>query len=105
MSEQHVRAGRIGAHVTHATHDSRTITAPARRAFLAKFEAQVDPDGELDPIERSKRAQHAMTAHMQRLALKSAAKRKAKNDTSRRGLSGGSVNTSDGVNTVAARAS
>ena len=35
--------GRIGAHVTHARHDSRTITEPGRAAFLRRFEDEVDP--------------------------------------------------------------
>lgn len=74
--EQRQAWGRIGAHVVHATHDSREITAPARRAFLDKFEKQVDPDGVLDPQERAKRAHHAMKAHMSQLALRSAAARR-----------------------------
>lgn len=74
-SEQRAQWGRIGAHVTHATHDSRAITAPARRAFLDRFDKQVDPDGVLDPQERAKRAHHAMQAHMAKLALKAATAR------------------------------
>ncbi len=74
--EQRQAWGRIGAHTVHSLHDSREITAPARRAFLDKFEQQVDPDGTLDPQERAKRAEHAKRAHFQMLALKSAAARK-----------------------------
>lgn len=70
--------GRLGAHATHARHDSRAITAPARLGFLAKFEREVDPDGTLDPAERAKRAEHARKLHMARLALKSAEVRRAK---------------------------
>lgn len=75
-SEQRAAWGRIGAHTTHANHDGAAITANARRAFLDKFEREVDPDGLLEPGERARRAEHARKAHMQRLALKSAAARK-----------------------------
>jgi hypothetical protein len=67
---------RLGAHVLHGTHDSREITAPAPRAFLDKFEQQVGPDGEIEPIERARRAEHPRKAHMQRLAMKSVAARR-----------------------------
>lgn len=76
MSARHAAAGRIGAHVTHALHDSTEITSAARRAFLDKFEREVDPNGELEPAERARRAEHARKAYMQRLALKSAAARR-----------------------------
>ena len=42
--------GRLGAHVRAAR--GTTNTAPARAAFQAKFELEVDPDGVLDPDER-----------------------------------------------------
>jgi hypothetical protein len=71
--------GKIGAYSLHATHDAKEITEPARKAFLAKFEAQVDPDGILPVEERRRRAAHARSAHFARLALKSAqARRKPK---------------------------
>ena len=38
----------------------RTNTEPARRAFLARFEAEVDPEGRLPAEERAKRAEHAL---------------------------------------------
>jgi hypothetical protein len=73
MGERHVTAGRIGAHVSWARTEDRTArTAPGTKAFLARFEREVDPDGVLSPSERSIRAEHARKAHMQRLALKSA---------------------------------
>jgi hypothetical protein len=68
--------GRIGAHVTHSRHDSREITAPAREAFLAKFEQEVDPDGSLPHEERRRRAEHARRAHMVRIARLSAIARR-----------------------------
>lgn len=76
MAAEHSAWGRLGAHTTHALHDSSAITAPARRAFLGKFEREVDPAGVLEPAERAKRAEHARKLHMQRLAAKSAAVRR-----------------------------
>jgi hypothetical protein len=67
----------------HARHDSRTVTANARRAFADRFEHEVDPDGVLPVAERLRRAEHARRAHMLRLALRSAQVR-------RRRTSGGS---------------
>jgi hypothetical protein len=61
---------RVGAYALHATHDSREITAPARRAFLARFEREVDPDGKLDPAERGRRAEMAKRLHFARMAFK-----------------------------------
>lgn len=71
--------GRIGAHTRWArTADRSTATAAARQGFMARFEREVDPDGVLSPAERAIRADHARKAHMQRLAMASAAARKAK---------------------------
>jgi len=70
--------GKIGAHVAHSRHDSRDLTANARRAFLDQFEQAVDPDGVLPPEERQRRAQLARSAHMSRLALLSAKSRSGK---------------------------
>jgi hypothetical protein len=70
--EEMARRGRIGAFTTHARHDSREITAPARNAFLSKFEKEVDPDGVLTADERHRRAEYARRAHMARLARLSA---------------------------------
>jgi len=70
-------AGRIGAHESWARTDDRPArTANARRAFLARFEHQVDPDGRLSPAERERRAESARKAYFARLALKSAAARR-----------------------------
>jgi hypothetical protein len=62
--------GRIGAYALHARHDPRETTRPARAAFLARFEAEVDPEGRLPEAERRRRAHFAMRAHMARLARK-----------------------------------
>jgi hypothetical protein len=51
---------RMAAHVLHAqVSDEAEHTAPARAAFLSRFEREVDPDGVLDPDERARRADHA----------------------------------------------
>ena len=70
---QRALRARIAAHTSWAnTKDRSARTAPGRRAFLARFEDRVDPDGTLSPAERSRRAEQALRAHMARLALKSA---------------------------------
>jgi hypothetical protein len=67
--------GRIGAAKVHSLYDSRELTRAGRQAFLAKFKTQVDPDCELTPEERDRRARSALREHMLRLALKSLKKR------------------------------
>jgi len=52
-------------------------TAPARRAWLGRFEREADPDGTLTAEERSIRAQRLRRAYMRELALKSARARRA----------------------------
>jgi len=66
--------GRIGALSLHA--QGKTNTGPARAKFLARFEAEVDPDGLLPEAERSKRAEQARKLYFTRLALKSAETRR-----------------------------
>ena len=70
--------GRIGAHRLHARYDSRETTAPARAAFLKRFEREVDPDETLPEAERLRRAESARKAHFARLALASARARAKK---------------------------
>jgi hypothetical protein len=77
VSDAALRA-RIGAFAQHAAHDVRKTTAAGRAAFLGRFERQVDPDGLLEPAERTRRAQSALRAHMARLALRSAQAREAR---------------------------
>ena len=76
-AERSLRA-RLAAYAMHAQHDSRHTSAPGRAAFLARFEADVDPDGRLDPEERRRRAEHARSAYFARLALASVAARRAR---------------------------
>ena len=70
---------RMAAHHLHAgIPDAAAHTAPARAAFLARFEREVDPDGVLDPRERARRAEHARKAYFLRLALASAHARRTR---------------------------
>lgn len=77
MSRQYTSLhGQIAAHTRWAhTADRSAATAPARTAFIARFERLVDPDGVLPLDERRKRAESAKKAHMLKLAEKSAAAR------------------------------
>lgn len=68
----------MAAHAMHARNDSREVTANARKAFVERFEREVDPDRVLPVAERQRRAEHAMRAHMTRLALRSARARTAR---------------------------
>jgi hypothetical protein len=62
--------GQLAAHTRWASvEDRRAATAKARKAFLDRFERQVDPDRVLPPSERARRAESARKAHMARLAL------------------------------------
>lgn len=77
--EQRSLRARLASHASWArTADPTARTAPARDAFLRRFEHQVDPEGTMDPAERTRRAEHARKAHMQGLALKSARTRRAR---------------------------
>ena len=74
--ERTLRA-QLAAHQSWAnTPDPSARTRPARNAFDARFDREVDPDGLLDPAERSRRADHARRAYFTRLALKSAQARR-----------------------------
>lgn len=59
---------RIAAEISWSrTADRSARTRPARQAFLKRFERQVDPDGELPPDERARRAEYALRAYMLQL--------------------------------------
>jgi len=76
-SSDRTLASRIAAHEKWARCPDRSAaTAPARRAFVERFEQQVDPDGVLAPAERARRADHARRAHYLRMALLSARARR-----------------------------
>lgn len=77
-AERTLRA-RLAAHASWAaTDDPAARTRPAREAFDARFERQVDPEGVLPLQERKWRAEHARKAYFLRLALKSAQARRKK---------------------------
>jgi hypothetical protein len=64
VPEQRILAASIAAHTRWARVDDRTkATAPGRKAFLDRFEREVDPDGILPPAERARRAEHARKAY------------------------------------------
>lgn len=69
---------RLGAYALHASHDAKETTAAGRAAFLERFEREVDPEGLLNPEERTRRATYARKAYFARLALKSAQTRRRK---------------------------
>jgi hypothetical protein len=74
-----VLRARMAAYLLHSQiTDPAEHTAPARAAFLSRFEREVDPDGILDPQERARRAERAKKAYFIRLALASAKARAAK---------------------------
>lgn len=72
--EERVLRARLAAHTLHAR--GLTNTKPAREAFEARFEHQVDPEGTLDPQERARRAEHAKRAYMAGLSLKASLARR-----------------------------
>jgi hypothetical protein len=67
-TKEMARRGRLGGLATASRHDSREITAPARRAFRDKFLIAVDPEGTLPVEERHRRAEAARKAFYARLA-------------------------------------
>lgn len=68
------------------TADRKAATAPARKAFIDRFERQVDPDGLLDPIERAQRAESARKAYFLALAAKSAETRQRRKAKAQRSI-------------------
>jgi len=60
------------------TPDRTAATAPARAGLRAKFAREVDPDGTLEPVERERRVDHLVRAHMLRMSLRAKAARLAK---------------------------
>ena len=75
--EQRSLHARLAAYSLHAkVADPSAHTAPARQAFLDRFEREVDPDGVLPPADRARRAESACKAHFTRMALRSAQARR-----------------------------
>jgi hypothetical protein len=87
-AEQRAMRASIAAHVQWAKEsDPPARTERARRAFLERFEREADPDGTLDPAERTQLAENSLKAEMARLALKSAQARRLKRRTAAAGAS------------------
>jgi hypothetical protein len=77
--EQRTLRARIAAHVQWSKESDPTArTSKARKAFLDRFEREVDPDETMDPGERARRADHLRRAYFARLALASARSRAKK---------------------------
>ena len=68
---------RAAAYAMHAQHNSGETSRRGREAFLARFERQVDPDGVLSDVERTRRAEAAKRAYFIPLAIRSAEARRA----------------------------
>jgi hypothetical protein len=73
---ERVLAARVAAYTKHSKYDPAQSTSKARSAFLARFLADVDPDNHLPEIERTRRAEAALKAHMTRLSLRAAKARR-----------------------------
>lgn len=69
--------GQLGGLRTSASHDMAEVAARAREGLLAKYRAQVDPDGVIAEPERTRRARAAWNADMAERRLKAKATRKA----------------------------
>ena len=70
---------RAAANTRWASEPGRVAaTRPARDGVRRRYERQVDPDNELDPAERARRADSALRAHMQRLAARSSIARRSR---------------------------
>jgi hypothetical protein len=78
MSIDRAALGRLGAYSLHSKYDSRELTSAARVEFLSRFEREVDPEGLLPEAERNRRAEFARKAYFTKLAMKSAAARRAR---------------------------
>ena len=76
-AERALRA-RMAAYSLHAKRDARQTTAPARAAFLDRFDRMVDPEGTLPEAERQRRAAAARKAYFTGLALRSAQARRSR---------------------------
>lgn len=69
--EQRSMRARIAAHARWAKEDPKPAAQRMRSGIIARFEREVDPEGQLPPAERRRRAEAARRAHMTRLAFAS----------------------------------
>ena len=65
---QRTQRARIAAHARWSRQDGASGTQAARSAFMDRFYRLVDPDNQLDPAERERRAESAKREHFQRMA-------------------------------------
>lgn len=70
--------GRLGGLALHARVNSADHLAPARQAMREKFYKLADPQNQLDPQEREKRAAAMRRAHFQRISAMGVAARRAR---------------------------
>jgi hypothetical protein len=82
-ASQRSQRARIAAYHMHSRNDGRTITANARKAFMGRFCAIVDPHNELPEAERTRRATAARSAYFAALALKSSVARSRRRGAAR----------------------
>jgi hypothetical protein len=85
--KQRILRAQLAAFSLHARVDSRKHTEPARAAFLAKFEDEVDPGRLLPESERLRRAEVARKAHFAKLAYLSSRSRASRKTSPPRGQS------------------
>lgn len=76
--ERSLRARLASYESWKVTGDPAARTAPARSAFLSRFDREVDPEGTLPDAERHRRADAARKAYFTRLAYASSRARSAK---------------------------
>lgn len=69
----------LAAHVSWAKTAHRAERmSPANRAREQRFEAEVDPDGVMDPADRARAAESARKAYYRRLSMSGVEARRAK---------------------------
>ena len=79
LTEPQRLRNQLGAHTQWSRESDRPgRTAKARKAFLDRFEREVDPDGVLPTQVRAQMAESARKAYFTRLALQSVRARKAR---------------------------
>lgn len=69
---------KLGGLAKSRKYDAREATAPARAAFMARWEKLVDPDGALEPKERARRAEAEKKLYYVRLGMQSGKRRRAR---------------------------
>ena len=77
-TEVRLRAQIASNHRWAQTENRSAATLPARLALEAKWEREADPNNELPPAERAKRAENLRKAHYAKMALRSVEARRRK---------------------------